>query len=163
MTASVTLIVAMTRDRVIGANGALPWRLPADLRHFREVTMGKPILMGRKTHESIGRPLPGRQNIVVSGNPGFRAEGCEVAYSVEEALRLAGDAEVMVIGGAEIFAATLPLARHIWLTEVHADIPGDTYFPDFSRADWREVYRRECASDEANPHPYSFVLLRRSG
>lgn len=159
---SVALVVAMDRDGVIGAGGRLPWHLPGDLRRFRAVTMGHPIVMGRRTHESIGRALPGRHNIVVTRTPGFRAPGCTVVGSLEEALVRAGAAaEVMVIGGAALFAAALSLARRIHLTEVHAAVGGDVYFPAFDRSAWVEIAREDVDADEHNPLPMSFVTLER--
>lgn len=159
---AIALVVAMDRRQVIGANGALPWRLPADLKHFRAITWGKPIVMGRKTHESIGRPLPGRKNIVVSQTPGFESPGCIVVRSIAEALMLTREApEVMVIGGAALYAETLPLAKRIYLTEVHAEFIGDVHFPPYDRAAWREQQRLDHPADKLNPYPYSFVLLDR--
>jgi len=158
----LSLIVAMDRNGVIGANGVLPWRLPADLQHFREVTMGKPIVMGRRTHESIGRPLPGRENIVISGQPGYRARGCTVLDSLDAALRhCAAQDEAFVMGGAELYRQTLGRADRIYLTEVHADVEGDTTFPPWDREVWREIERRDFGSDEANLYCYSFVILER--
>jgi dihydrofolate reductase len=156
----ITLIVAMTPGRVIGSHGGLPWRLPADLRRFREISMGKPIVMGRKTHESIGRVLPGRENIVVSGNPGYRSEGSVVVRSIEEALAYAGGREeVMIIGGASIYAATLPVAGRIHLTLVHAELKGDVYFPEYPREAWREVHRQDHPADQKHAYSCSFVVL----
>jgi dihydrofolate reductase len=158
----LSLIVAMGRNGVIGANGALPWRLPADLMHFRDVTIGKPIVMGRRTHESIGRPLPGRENIVISRNPGFHAPGCTVLNSLDAAWKhCAAQDEVFVMGGAELYRQTLDRADRIHLTEVHADVEGDTRFPPWDRKAWREIERRDFGSDEKNPHRYSFVILER--
>jgi len=161
------LIVAMAEDRIIGRDGGLPWRLSADLKHFKTLTMGKPIIMGRKTYESIGHPLPGRANIVVSGNPDFSAEGVISVRSVTEALSRAeaiatndGVDEIMVIGGAAIYAATLPHADRIYLTDVHAAVDGDTRFPEFDRESWREVDRTECPASGDAP-AFSFVLLER--
>ena len=129
----------MAEGRVIGAGGRLPWHLPADLRHFRTLTLGKPIVMGRRTFESIGRPLPGRTNIVVTRDPELRGAGVWVALDLEAALALAQPlGEVMVIGGASIYAGALPLCERIYLTEVHAKISGDTWFPDYDAGEWRE-------------------------
>jgi dihydrofolate reductase len=161
------LIVAMAEDRVIGVDGGLPWRLSADLKRFKALTMGKPMIMGRKTYDSIGRPLPGRANIVVSGNPEFAAEGVISVRTVAAALRRAeaiaaadGVDEIMVIGGAAIYAATLPHADRIYLTEVHQTVDGDTRFPEFDRASWREVDRTDRPASGDAP-AYSFVLLER--
>lgn len=159
----ISLVVAMDRQRVIGAGGALPWHLPADLKHFREITMGKPIVMGRRTYESINRALPGRRNIVVSRNPAWPAPpGCERAHSLEHAVQLAGAAdEVMVIGGAALYRAALPRAQRIYLTEVHATVDGDVHFPPISPEQWRETERVERPADDRNPYSCSFVVLER--
>jgi dihydrofolate reductase len=158
----ISLIVAMDRSGVIGAGGGLPWRLPADLRRFKQITMGKPIVMGRRTHESIGRPLPGRENIVVTRDRGFKAPGCTVVYSLDEALARCSSAdEVMIMGGAELYSQTLELADRIHLTEVHADVTGDRYFPPWEREEWQEVTREDFPADEANEYPYSFVILEK--
>ncbi|GAB6068372.1 type 3 dihydrofolate reductase [Methylothermus subterraneus] len=155
----VVLIAAVARNGVIGQGGRLPWHLPEDLRRFRQITWGKSILMGRRTFESIGRPLPGRHNIVVSRTAGFKAPGCTLVRSLEEALTAVRGEELMVIGGASLYAALLPVAYRIHLTQVHADYPGDTFFPEWPPI-FHEVYRLERRS-EGFPHPYSFVLLER--
>lgn len=156
------IVVAVARGGVIGKAGRLPWHLPADLNHFRAITMGKPIVMGRKTHESIGRPLPGRQNIVISTHPERIARGCAVMPSLGAALVFATSAEeVMLIGGARLYQEALPRARRLYLTEVHANIEGDVYFPDIDRAEWREIERRERRADDKNAYPLSFLVLER--
>jgi len=159
-----SIVVAVARNGVIGRDNALPWRLPADLAHFKKVTMGHPVVMGRRTYESIGKPLPGRKNIVVTRNRQYRAPGCTVVSSLDEAWRSAGDAdEVCVIGGNTLFAETLPLADVIHLTEVEADVPGDTFFPDFDRGQWlaKEVARHPA--DERNAYPTRILeLVRRN-
>jgi len=142
----LALVVAMTPDRVIGLNGDMPWHIPEDLKHFRRVTMGHTIIMGRKTHESIGRALPRRQNIVITRNKDARFEGCTVAHSLEEAIQLArdtGDDEPRVIGGGTIYTLALPIATKLFLSEVELDVEGDTYFPSFERADWTEVASKQ--------------------
>ncbi len=152
----------MDRNRVIGRDNALPWRLPEDLRYFRRVTTGHPVIMGRRNHESIGRPLPQRLNIVLSRDPGFRAPGCVVAGSLEAALAAAGDdPEIFIIGGAELYAQTLALADRLYLTLIDAEFEGDARFPEFDRRDWRTVAREDRAPDEQNPFRYSFVVLER--
>ena len=157
-----SLVVAMDRNRVIGRDNALPWRLPADLAYFKRVTMGHPVVMGRRTYESIGKPLPGRQNIVVSRNREFEAPGCTVVASLEEAWKAAGDAqEVSVIGGTSIFAETLPIADRIHLTEVQAEVPGDTWFPEFDRSHWTEREVERHGRDERHAHPFRIVVLDR--
>lgn len=151
--------MARADNGVIGRDGGLPWRLPADLRRFKALTMGKPMVMGRRTFESFPEPLPGRRHIVLTRDPNWSALGAERAGSVDEALRLAGDAdEVAVIGGAEVFALFLAVATRVELTEVHADADGDTRMPGFEG--WREVAREDCAAKEGRP-AYSFVTLVR--
>ncbi len=164
----ISLIVAMSQNRVIGRQNQMPWHLPDELKYFKRVTMGKPVLMGRNTFESIGKPLPGRPNIVITRNPDYEADGISVVTSVEDALDLAesltehdANMEAMVIGGAQIFAATLPLADRLYLTEVHAVIDGDVFFPEFQRERWRIVARDEHAADEKNPYAYSVLVLER--
>lgn len=157
-----SLVVAVARNGVIGRDNALPWRLPADLAHFKRVTMGHPVVMGRRTYESIGKPLPGRRNIVVTHNRGFEAPGCTVVGSLEEAWRAAGDAgEVCIIGGTTLFAETLPIADVIHLTEVEADVPGDTYFPAFDRREWDEKEVARHPADEKNGYPIRILELTR--
>jgi len=138
----VSLVVAMAENNVIGKDGDLPWHIPADLKHFKSVTMGKPIVMGRRTYESIGRPLPGRLNIVVTRDPSRRWDGVEAVQSLTEALdRAAGEGaeEIMIIGGGDLYRAALPLAQRIYLTRVHEAVDGDTVFPDLDPAAWRTV------------------------
>ena len=157
----VSLIAAMDRNRVIGKDGGLPWHLPEDLKHFKAVTMGKPVIMGRKTHESIGRPLPGRLNIVLTGDAAYSAEGCSVAHSAGEALAAAGDVEeVMVIGGAAVYAEWLPRAARLYLTLIDAEAAGDAYFPAWDPAEWVERSRREVAGD-GDAHGHAFVTYDR--
>jgi dihydrofolate reductase len=157
-----SLVVAMARNRVIGRDNALPWRLPAELAHFKRVTLGHPVVMGRKTYESIGKPLPGRLNIVVTRNRDFRAPGCEVVGSLQEAYKAAGDAdEVSIIGGTSLFEAALPTADRIHLTEVDAEVEGDTWFPDFDRSQWQEREIDRYPADDRNPYPFRILLLER--
>lgn len=166
----LAVIVAAAENGVIGRNNALPWHLSEDLRYFKRVTMGKPIVMGRKTWESIGRPLPGRTNIVISRNPQFSAEGARVVPSLDAALALAEDIalidgarELMVIGGAQIYAEALPRAARLYLTEVHAQVEGDAYLPAVDWPQWRERSRERHAAVEPNPYDYSFVIYDRAG
>lgn len=160
---SLSLIVAMARNRVIGRHGGMPWRLPADLRRFRQLTMGKPIIMGRRTHEAIGRALPGRHNIVVTHQRDYRAPGCSVTGSLAAALQLSGlAAEIMVIGGSELYRSALPEADRIYLTEVHAEPAGDVLFPALVAERWQEIQREDHAADGANEFDYSFVILERA-
>jgi dihydrofolate reductase len=158
----IAIVVAMAANRVIGKDNQLPWHLPADLRHFKQLTLGKPVLMGRKTYESIGRPLPGRANIVLTRDRDYAAPGCTVVHSLEEALEAAGTSpEVMVIGGAGLYSQVLPRTDTIYLTRVHAGFEGDTVFPELNESDWHEVGRTDCEPDERNPWPYSFLELVR--
>jgi dihydrofolate reductase len=158
----ISIIVAMAANHVIGHENRLPWHLPADLQHFKQITMGKPILMGRKTYESIGRPLPGRTNIVITRDESYTAEGCVVVHSMEEAMQAAGDSdEVMVIGGAEFYQQALPQADALYLTLVEGEFEGDAFFPEINEDEWREVERSDFGSDEKNPHAYSFVRMDR--
>jgi len=158
----LSIIVAMDASRVIGHENRLPWHLPADLKHFRRITMGKPILMGRRTWESIGRPLPGRINIVITRDTSYTAEGCTVVHSVAEALLAAqGHDEVMVIGGEQLYRQVLPDTDTLYLTLVEGDFPGDAFFPELDQAEWREVERSEHAPDENNVHACSFIRLER--
>ena len=159
----ISLIVAMARNRVIGSNGQLPWHLPADLKRFKSLTMGNPLLMGRKTHESIGRPLPGRTNIVLTSDPSYRAAGCLVEHSIADALARAGDAsELFVIGGASLYEAFLAAAERIYLTLIDSEFAGDVRFPELDLIEWHCVERddRMCPMDP--PFPYSFLVLERT-
>jgi len=159
----LSLIVAMDRNGVIGAGGRLPWRIPPDLRRFKQITMGKPIVMGRRTHESIGRVLPGRENIVLTRDVRFAAAGCTVLHGREELLaHCAAAPEIFIMGGAEVYRQFMDSADRIYLTQVHADFAGDTYFPELDRSQWREAEREDFAADDANPYPHSFVILERN-
>lgn len=155
----ITFHLARAENGVIGVDGDLPWRLPADLKRFKAQTMGKPMVMGRKTFEGFPSPLPGRRHIVLTRDPAWRAEGAEVVHSVDKALEIAGDGDVAVIGGAEIFALFLPLAERIELTEVHASPAGDAVVPAFGD-EWREVAREDYPAEGERP-AYSFVTLER--
>jgi dihydrofolate reductase len=157
-----SLVVAMARNRVIGRDNRLPWRLPADLAYFKRVTLGHPVVMGRRTWESIGKPLPGRLNIVVSRNPQFRAPGATVVGSLDAAWKAAGDAaEISVIGGTSLFAEALPVADRIHLTEVEAEVPGDTWFPEFDRSQWVEHEVSRHPADDRHAYPFRIVVLER--
>jgi len=157
----ISFVVAFDRNKVIGKNGGLPWRLPDDMRRVRQVTMGKPLIMGRRTYESIGRPLSGRTNIVLTRDPAFHPEGVLTARTPEEALGLAGDApEVIVFGGAQVFRQFLAMADRIYLTQVDADVGGDTYF-DFNGTDWLVVENVPHPADEHHPYPFNFLTLDR--
>ena len=158
----IILVAAMARNRAIGLDGAMPWHLSRELKHFKATTMGHPIVMGRKTWESIGRALPGRQNIVVTRNPEYRAEGCDVVVSLEAAVAVAGGKAVMVIGGGQLYGQALPHADRMVLTLVDCEPEADTWFPEWDPADWAEVSAREEAPDEANPHAYRVIELVRT-
>jgi dihydrofolate reductase len=157
----ISLIVAMAQNGVIGRDNALPWRLPADLKRFKAFTLGKTVLMGRKTFESIGRPLHGRDNLVLTRDRRWLASGVIVVHSVEQALTQAGDKELVAIGGAQIYRLLMPFARRIYLTHVHADVPGDTFFPDFDPTQWDDVECRMHPADEEHAYPVTFVTLER--
>lgn len=163
-----SMIVAMSENRVIGINNKLPWYLPNDLKYFKQVTMGKPIIMGRKTYESIGKPLPGRANIVITRNTQWQAEGVKVAHSLEQAIALAeaisnidGQSEVMIIGGDQIYKACLPQVDRVYLTKVHAEVQGDAWFPEVDWSSWQEVGREDLQAEGANPYDYSFIVYDR--
>jgi len=157
---TLTLVAAMAANRTIGIDNQLPWRLPEDLKHFKATTLGKPVIMGRKTWDSIGRPLPGRRNIVVTRQADWRADGAEAAHSLEEALALAGAVdEACLIGGADLYRQALALADRLCLTEIARDYDGDAHFPVFDPEDWREASREDAVS--ADGLPYAFVEYRR--
>jgi dihydrofolate reductase len=160
----ISLIVAFANNRVIGSVNDLPWYLPADLRHFKQVTLGHTVVMGRKTHDSIrtrlGGPLPERTNIVLTRDGSFQSDGFTAIHGIDEVLAI-DIPDLFIIGGAEIYRQMLPHANRLLITEIHADIPGDAYFPEYDMADWREVSRENHAADERNPYDYSFVTLER--
>ena len=158
----ISLIVAMSRNRVIGKNKKMPWHLPAELRYFKQVTMGKPIVMGRKTFEAIGRVLPGRQNIVITRDPDFSFEGVEVVRSLDEAINVAGHAEeIMIIGGAHLYQQVMDRADRLYLTLIEADIEGDTFFPEYDKNEWQEVKSDYRKADDKNPYLMRFLVLDR--
>lgn len=161
----ISAIVAVAKNGVIGKEGGLPWYLPAELTHFKKVTMGHPIIMGRKTHESIGRTLPGRFNLVITSNKGYgAAEGSEVARSLQEAIEKAkkqdGGNEVFIIGGAQIYKEALPLLDRIYLTRVDAEVEGDKYFK-YDPEDWQQLSSENHGADDENQYNYEFLVLRR--
>ena len=157
-----SLVVAMARNRVIGRDNRLPWKLPKDLAYFKRVTMGHPVVMGRRTWQSIGKALPGRENIVVTRNPAFEAPGARVVTSLDAAWKAAGAAEeVSVIGGTSLFEESLPIADRIHLTEVDAVVEGDTFFPEFDRGEWVEREIERHAADERHAYPFRIVVLER--
>ncbi|MCX0498126.1 type 3 dihydrofolate reductase [Erwinia billingiae] len=157
----ISLIAAMAADRVIGMDNAMPWHLPADLAWFKRQTLDKPVIMGRRTWESIGRPLPGRLNIVISSQPGD-AEGVSWVTSIDEALQAAGEVdEVMVIGGGRIYEQLLPRADRLYLTHIDAEVVGDTTFPDFEPEEWQSTFSEFHDADEKNSHSFCFEILQR--
>jgi len=159
----LVIVVAVAANGVIGRNGSLPWHLPADLKHFKALTVGKPVLMGRRTYESIGKPLVDRPNIVLTRNPCWEAPRVIVVHTLDDAIRFARPApELMVIGGADIFSMCLPRCSRIHLTRVHAVVGGDTYFPELSPSEWREGAREEHAADDRHAFPYRFSTLERA-
>ncbi|MBE8189820.1 MAG: type 3 dihydrofolate reductase [Candidatus Thioglobus sp.] len=158
----LSIIVAMDGKRLIGKNNALPWHLPADLGYFKKTTMGKTVLMGRKTYDSIGKPLPNRRNIIISRNLDYQAAGCEVMPSIEAAFELLkNEPEVMVMGGACLYSQILPSCERLYITEIEGDFSGDAYFPEFDKSDFQEVSRTSYQPDEKNSHKYHFVILDR--
>lgn len=163
----ISLIVAMSENRVIGQNGGMPWHLPEDLKYFRKVTLGKPVVMGRKTYASIGKALPGRLNIVITRDKDFFADGVQVVNSIPEALEYArnygsaGVDEVMIIGGGQIYAESLKYTNRIYLTEIHATIDGDTLFPELPSSQWVEISRRDADNENTDNPALSFVTLER--
>ncbi len=159
---TVTIVAALGRNRVIGKNNRMPWHISDDLKRFKALTLGHPVVMGRKTFQSIGKPLPGRENIVITRSHAFAAPGCRVVHSLAEALTAAqGAAEVFVIGGAQIYALALPLAGRLQLTEVDAAVDGDAYFPDFDRSAWREISRGPGSTAGPDRLRYDFVTYER--
>ena len=158
------MIAAMGKNRVIGKDNDMPWHLPADLQHFKKTTLGCPIIMGRKTYDSIGRPLPGRLNIILSRNANLVIDGCTVVNSLEGAIDLAEKtdaSEIFITGGAHLYNKFLENADRLYLTLIDEEFEGDTYFPDYTQLDWNEIERVECQSDEKNPYDYTFVTLDR--
>ena len=155
--------MARARNGAIGKDGDLPWRLSDDLKHFKATTLGKPVVMGRRTWESIGRPLPGRTNIVITRDTAYTAEGCVVVHSLDEAIRAAGEAaEVMIIGGGEIYREALPSVDRIYMTLVHARIEGDTFFPEFPPDDWQIIEQSRHTADDKNQYAHSFLVYDRA-
>ena len=161
----ISIIVAMDKNRLIGKEGTIPWRLPADLKHFKRTTMGHPIIMGRKTYQSVGRPLPGRDNIVITRQAGFQAPGCRVAESLDDALNQAREAdgaeESFIIGGAEIYAAAIDLADRLYLTEIDHGFDGDVHFPEIPMNQWRLLERETYEADRSNPYRFTISILDR--
>lgn len=161
MQKNITLIAAMGNNRAIGLDGRMPWHLPAELQHFKKATMGKAIVMGRKTWQSIGRPLPGRQNIVISRNPGFSAEGADVCDSLASAIEVSETDEIMIIGGGQLYSAALPLAQGMILTLIDIEPEADTWFPEWDESQWQQTEERHFPIDEINQLAYRIVRFER--
>jgi len=158
----ISLIVAVGKNNEIGKNNELLWHLPNDLKYFKQITLGLPIVMGRKTFESIGRPLPGRVNVIVTRNSNFKPEGCIVVDSIQNAMKATMSAQnVMIIGGADIYSQTLPIADRIYLTEVDAELEADKFFPSIDQNLWEEISRKHNPKDEKNEYNFDFVVLKR--
>ena len=164
----ISIIAALGNNRIIGNKNSLPWSLPSDMEHFKKLTMGKPIIMGQKTFESIGKALPDRENIILSRDLNYSIPGCQVAHSLDEAIELAEKSslgkksqEVMICGGASVYVQYLPRAERMYLTFIDNDFEGDVFFPEFDVSDWQEVERVSCQSDQKNKYGYSFVVLER--
>lgn len=160
----ICLIAAIAANRVIGRNNALPWRLPADLKRFKALTMGHPVVMGRKTYASIGRPLPGRRNLVITRDRGYGAPGCEIVHSLDAAIvACRGAQNIFIIGGAELYRESLPLAHSLEFTEIHAEFEGDATFPPFPPEQWREAAREIHSDEDGIGFRYDFVRYERIG
>ena len=156
---TISIIAALSSNNVIGTENSLPWEIPADLKHFQKITLGKPVIMGQKTFESIKNPLPGRKNIVLTFDKDFKPEGCVVAYSIDEAIQKAEkEKEIMIIGGASIYEQFLPLADKMYLTLIHRDFKGDSFFPEFDRSEWLEIEREK---NESDGYEYDFVIFQK--
>jgi len=158
----LAIIVATDEQGLIGKNNDLPWKLSADLQYFRRVTMGKPLIMGRNTHDSIGRALPGRKNIIVTKNERYQVNDCTIVHSISDALLACDQAdEVMVMGGASLYEQLLPIADKLYLTQVHASLAGDTWFPEWNKNEWSEIKREDHLADDRNQYDYSFIVYEK--
>ena len=159
---SVSIIVAMAQNRTIGVNNTLPWRCPEDLKHFKALTMGHHMIMGRKTFDSIGKPLPGRTTVIVTRNDALKVDGCLVAHSLSEAIKLcASDTDIFIVGGADIYAQSMALAATLYITEIQEDVDGDAHFPEFDRNAWQVTAREVRSQTEPQALEYHFVTYRR--
>ncbi len=160
---SLSIIVAMAHNRTIGVNNTLPWRCPEDLKHFKALTMGHHMIMGRKTFDSIGKPLPGRTTVVVTRDKSLKIEGCVIAHSLQDAIAACkDDNEVFIVGGADIYAQSLQLADTLYITEIQQEVAGDAHFPEFDRSEWKEVSREHRSQQEPQPLEYHFVTYRKA-
>jgi dihydrofolate reductase len=161
---SLSIVVAMASNRTIGINNTLPWRCPEDFKHFKALTMGHHMIMGRKTFDSIGKPLPGRTTVVVTRDRNLKIDGCIIVHSLQEAIAACvGDNEIFIVGGAELYAQALPLVGRLYITEIQQDVEGDAHFPPFSRNQWQEVSREIRQQETPQPLEYHFVEYRREG
>ncbi len=159
---SLSIIVAMAQNRTIGINNTLPWRCPEDLKHFKALTMGHHMIMGRKTFDSIGKPLPGRTTVIVTRNEDLKIEGCVIAHSLEQALGVCtDDNEIFIVGGAELYTQAMPLVDTLYITEIRQDVAGDAYFPEFDKSEWIEVAREMRYQEAPQPLVYHFVTYHR--
>lgn len=161
----ISFIVAVSENNVIGKDNKLPWRLPTDMKYFKNITWAMPVIMGRKSYESLGEPLKGRTNIVVTRNKNWKAEGVHIVQSIDQAINVAAQTdakEIFIIGGAEIFVAALPSADRIYLTRIHENFDGDTFFPELKKEEWKLVSNRDCPPDEKNPYALSFQVWERN-
>jgi dihydrofolate reductase len=159
---TLSIIVAVSENNVVGINNRLPWYLPADLKRLKSVTMGHHLIMGRRTFESLGRPLPGRTSVVITRNKNYKAEGAVVVSSLKEALEVVkNDAEPFIFGGGEVFREALPMVNRIHMTRIHQDFDGDTFFPELNESEWKETLREDYEPDEKNKYSYSFIILER--
>ncbi|PNE02800.1 dihydrofolate reductase [Alcanivorax sp. MD8A] len=168
MSIRLSMMVAKASNNVIGRDNKLPWYLPNDLKYFKQVTFGKPVIMGRKTWESLKGPLPGRTNIVITRQPDYLADGAKVVATLDDAVAMAenvafieGQEEAVIMGGAEIYSLALPQADRLYLTEVHANVEGDTFFPEYDASEWQQIAREDFAAEGPNPYDYSFVVYER--
>ncbi|TDB50315.1 MULTISPECIES: dihydrofolate reductase [Bacillaceae] len=158
----ISLIVAMDNNRLIGKENDLPWRLPADLQYFKQTTTGHTIVMGRKTFESIGKPLPNRRNVILTGNKDYHHEGVKVIHSVDDLISLEEESELFVIGGATVYEQTMNVATRLYVTHIEEAFEGDTYFPEIDSSVWKEVSKKQGVKDEKNPYVYYFTVYERS-
>ena len=168
MSIRLSMMVAKASNNVIGRDNKLPWYLPNDLKYFKQVTFGKPVIMGRKTWESLKGPLPGRTNIVITRQPDYLADGAKVVATLDDAVAMAenvafieGQEEAVIMGGAEIYSLALPQAERLYLTEVHANVEGDTFFPEYDASEWQQIAREDFVAEGPNPYDYSFVVYER--
>ncbi len=158
----LSIIVAMAKNRTIGVNNTLPWRCPEDLKHFKALTMGHHMIMGRKTYDSIGKPLPGRTTVVVTHDKNLKLEGCLIAHSLADAITVcAKDTNTFIVGGADIYAQSLEFAKTLYITEINQDVAGDAHFPEFDKSDWLEISRESRTQESPTPLDYHFVTYRR--